>query len=141
MALAALMIVAAAHREMFAWAARALIEPAGEPPALKPRTNGHKRHTPASNAYRARRREERDRGDEALLGALRRNSEPTIGELATVTGRSRSSTVSALHRLRDAGAAENVEGHWRLVEPSEPREPTQPWITPLKGSVRAAEHH
>ena len=73
----------------------------------------------------------RDQDDERLLDAMRRNTEATIGELAKAVGKSRSSIVTALHRLRDAGLAESAEGSWRLTEAPPPREPAAKWVRPL----------
>ena len=73
----------------------------------------------------------RDQDDERPLDAMRRNTEATIGELAKAVGKSRSSIVTALHRLRDAGLAESAEGSWRLTEAPPPREPAAKWVRPL----------
>ena len=40
--------------------------------------------------------------------------EAMIGDWAEAIGKSRSSTLSALKRLRDADLAESIEGKWRL---------------------------
>jgi hypothetical protein len=106
-ALAALMVIAASHRDLLAWAARML---GAEPPveAKGPKSNGPAKqarsaHKPKGKAaHRARRREARDADDQALLEAMRDAPEGTIGDWATAIGKGRSSTVSALKRLRDA---------------------------------------
>jgi hypothetical protein len=87
-----------------------------------------------------RRRVWRDEDDSNLLAAMRRNTEATIGELATAVGKSRTSIVSGLHRLRNAGLAESIEGKWKLTEPLAPREPSAKWIAPLSASQRAHAH-
>ena len=87
-----------------------------------------------------RRRVWRDEDDLNLLAAMRRNTEATIGELATAVGKSRTSIVSALHRLRNAGLAELSDGHWRLVEEPAPKEPPAKWTAPLSVSQRAHAH-
>ena len=74
----------------------------------------------------------RDQDDERLLDAMRRNTEATIGELAKAVGKSRSSIVTALHRLRDAGLAESAEGRWKLTEEPPPREPPAKWTALLE---------
>jgi hypothetical protein len=51
--------------------------------------------------------------------------------------RSRTSTVSSLKRLRDAGEAESVEGKWRLTEEPAQKDPPAKWIAPL----HAAQEH
>ena len=76
----------------------------------------------------------RDQDDERLLDAMRRNTEATIGELAKAVGKSRSSIVTALHRLRDAGLAQSAEGKWRLTEEPPPREPAAKWVRPLNAN-------
>jgi hypothetical protein len=40
-----------------------------------------------------------------------------------------------LHRLRDAGLAESVEGKWKLVAPEAPRETAAKWIEPLSATA------
>jgi len=55
-------------------------------------------------------RKARDRDDENLLQAMRGSPEGSIGDWATAVGKWRTSVVTALHRLRDAGLAESVEG-------------------------------
>ena len=151
-ALAALMVIATAHKELFEWATRALAEPAEPPAAPKPRGNGAARHTakartakpPAAPksaaAYHSRQRKARDESDSALLEAMRAAPDALIGDWAEAIGKSRSSTLSALKRLSDAGLAESVEGKWRLVE-SAPREPPPKWTAPVRGTDRAAHPH
>ena len=81
------------------------------------KVNGHRQ--PRNNGddpYLSGRRAQRDRDHEALLAALRSNPDGSIGDWATTIHKSRTSCVSALHRLRDAGRAESAEGKWRLVE-------------------------
>ena len=155
-ALAALMIIANAHKEIFAWAARMIgadeLSKGESPP--KPRANGAARrstaHTYARSArkpaadYHARRRKARDRDDGSLLEAMRSAPDASIGDWAEAIGKGRSSTVSALKRLRDAGRAESVEGKWRLTaltlarrEPETPKDPPPKWIDPLSGAHRA----
>ena len=65
----------------------------------------------------------------------------SIGDWAAAIGKSRSSTVSALHRLRDAGLVESVGGKWRLIEEPAPREPAPKWVAPVRGTDRAQQHH
>ena len=94
----------------------------------------------ADRAYHERRREARDRDDQALLEAMRDSPEGSIGDWAAAIGKGRSSTVSALKRLRDAGLAESVQGKWRLNEPDAPREPPPKWVAPLS-AVREHRAH
>jgi hypothetical protein len=84
--------------------------------------------------YLDRRREARDRDDELLLEVMRKNPEGSIGDWATTIHKSRTSCVSALHRLRDAGLAESAEGKWRLVESEAPRAPR--WVEPVSALGR-----
>jgi hypothetical protein len=50
----------------------------------------------------------------------------SIAALAEAIGKSRTSTDSALHRLRDAGLAESLDRAWSVLEPAEPK-PTPKW--------------
>jgi hypothetical protein len=141
-ALAALMVIATAHRDLFAWAAKALAEPAEPPSAPKARSNGAARHEtkarkPPGAAYHARRRKARDHDDEALIEAMRSAPDASISDWAAAIGKGRSSTVSALKRLRDAGMTESVQGKWRLNEPVAPLTPPPKWVAPL---IAAREH-
>jgi hypothetical protein len=102
----------------------------------KSRNNGDHR-------YLGRRRAQRYETDTALLEVMRSSPEGSIGDWAEATRRSRTSTVSALHRQRDAGLAESVGGKWRLIEPEAPRAPR--WVEPVSAvaaaSMRAAESY
>jgi hypothetical protein len=62
----------------------------------------------------------------------------TIGALADAIGKSRSSTVTALHRLRDADLAESLNGVWTLTEPPPPKE-TPRWTAPVSAPRRHIE--
>jgi hypothetical protein len=144
-ALAALMIIATAHREIFAWAARML---GGEPlvrteeAAKQPRSSQNgtasqaARKPKGSAAYHARRRKARDHDDQALIETMRTNPEGSIGHWAATIRKGRSSVVSALKRLRDAGLAGSVEGKWKLTEEPAPREPPPRWTAPLSATQR-----
>ena len=140
-ALAALMVIANAHRDLWAWASRAICGADAEPEAPRRRSrkaNGAGHRKPCSNGddpYLSGRRAQRDRDDEALLAALRSNPEGSIGDWATTIHKSRTSCVSALHRLRDAGLAESIEGRWKLVAPEAPRETAAKWIEPLSATA------
>jgi hypothetical protein len=185
-ALAALMLIANAHQDLFAWAARMVCDapPARVSTALRqelsaqppPRAKGNgvephgarastnaqppaarKASTPSASAQDAQpksngtadhlalRREARDRDDERLLEAMRESPASSIGDWAEAVNKSRTSVVAALHRLRDAGLAESIEGRWRLSEDPAHQEPppkeTRRWVAPLKGADRAAHAH
>ena len=79
----------------------------------------------------------RTRDGENLLQAMRDSPEGSINDWAAAIGKSRSSVVTALHRLRDADLAESVEGRWRLAGAPAPREAR--WTEPL--SAAAAREH
>jgi hypothetical protein len=89
------------------------------------RGNGHVRETP-------------DQCDERLIAAMRANPCASIGKLANAIGKSRTTTVTALHRLRDADLAQSLDRVWSLVEPTEPK-PTPKWVDPVSAQRRRVE--
>jgi hypothetical protein len=114
-------------------------EPQPQPRAAARRgrkTNGHRK--PRANGGDPR-LAKREADDQALVNAMRSNPEGSIGDWATTIGKSRTSCVSALHRLRGAGLAESDGGRWALVEESGPREPAPRWVAPL--SARSHREH
>jgi len=130
-ALAAAFVIGTRHPEILIWVSRMLIGGA-EPVQPKPhaaRSNGSKpaRKSARLNGYLAERRAQRDRDDEGLVRAMRDSPDGPIGSWAVAIGRSRTSTVTALHRLRDVGLAESVDGKWRLIEEPSPKEPPAKW--------------
>jgi hypothetical protein len=104
------------------------------------RLNGHRKPR-GEDRYLGRRREARDRDDEALLAALRSNSEGSINDWATMIHKSRTSCVSGLHRLRAAGLAESIEGRWKLSEEPAPRSPPEKWTAPLSATCERTRAH
>ena len=155
-ALAALMVIAEAHRGLFAWASRMIgVEPAAPPkPQPEPNSGGRLRSvakTPKrakSNGHRAPRgngydprRAKRNADDEALVAAMRSNPEGLIQDWATTIHKSRTSVVSALHRLKDAGLVANEDRVWRLIEERAPRAPIPRWTKPLSGAEKAPQVH
>jgi hypothetical protein len=50
---------------------------------------------------------------------MKANPDARIAEWAAAIGKSRTSTVSALHRLRAAGLADSAGRVWRLTDPAE----------------------
>jgi hypothetical protein len=52
----------------------------------------------------------RDKADERLQEAMKVSPGASIGDLAAAIGKSRTSTVSSLHRLRDLGLTESSDG-------------------------------
>jgi hypothetical protein len=69
---------------------------------------------------------------------MKANPGANIAALTTAIGKSRTSTVSALHRLRDAALAESLSGVWTLTEPSPPKE-TPRWTAPVSAQRRRVE--
>jgi hypothetical protein len=145
-ALGALMVIAAAHAELFAWVAAMVATPAHslrvEPARVK--SNGasppaaRKAQPLGADAHLARRRAARDRDDENLLEAMRESPKATIPAWAEAIDKSRSSTVEGLHRLRDAGLAASVEGKWKSTEPPISRQPAAKWVAPLSAAQSGA---
>ena len=160
-ALAALIVIANAHKDLFAWAARMIrAEPVEPKPngigpsrerkstfgqAKQPRNTVFQvkkaRKPPGRGAYHQRRRAARDADDQALLQIVRDSPGASISDWMSAIGKSRSSTVSALKRLRDAGLAESAEGNWQLTEPEARRQPpAEKWVAPLSGAHQAHAH-
>ena len=79
--------------------------------ALKP-NGAPKPHRACKPATSDDRREARDR-DEALIEAMRRDSDVSTGELAAAIGKSRTICISPLRRLNDAGMAESFDRNWK----------------------------
>jgi hypothetical protein len=141
-ALGALMVIANAHKEVFAWTVRMI----GAEPSPKLNGNGADPHRakrprrlkPRGNVYLAGRRARRDADDLALVEALRTSPDATIPEWAATIGKSKSSVVSALKRLEEAGSVEHDRGRWRVAGP---KEPPPRWTKPLSGAERAHQVH
>jgi len=124
-ALAAAVVIAGLHPGILEWAARTVSAERGpEPRRRKAKANG------------AARLAKRERADEALVKALQLDPTLSIGGLARAIKKSRTSVVTALHRLRDAGLAESSSGRWKLTEEL-PREPPPKWAEPLSGRATA----
>jgi hypothetical protein len=132
-ALAAAIIIGTYHSDVLHWVARAVQPVAPKRRRRKRRANGVHKLAAGADAYLVRRRRKRDRDDEALVEQMRTNPEGSIGDWATVVGKSRTSIVSTLHRLRDAGKAESAEGRWRLTEAPAPR---ARWVEPVSARPR-----
>ena len=134
-ALAALMVIAKAHQAVFSWAARTFAESGGAETA--PRSNGGNGHSrPVQRAAR----QSGEQTDESLLEAMRDSPTLRIGDWAEAIGKSRTSVVTSLHRLRDAGLVENPDRRWRLTEPEAPTAAPR-WTKPIHGDARAAHAH
>ena len=99
-ALAAALIIASSFPEILDFATRVS---ARRPSTLAPepptRARGRRKRS------NGRVREALDQCDERLVAAMKANPGASIGALATAIGKSRTSTVTALHQLRDAGLA------------------------------------
>jgi hypothetical protein len=150
------MVIAGAHAELFSWAARMVCDAAparastNAQPEPPPRAKGngvepHRARRPAARkpkskgvaAHLALRREARDRDDENLRQAMRDSPASSIGDWAKAIGKSRTSVVAGLHRLRDAGLATNADKAWVLVEPAAPRAAAPRWVAPLSAASHA----
>jgi hypothetical protein len=125
-ALAAILIIGGSFPDILAFVTR-VVETQQRPSVVTRPRKPRKGH-----------RGERERDDEKLVAAMKANPNATIGALAEAIGKSRTSTVTALHRLRDADRAESRNGVWSLVEPPTPKE-TARWIEPVAASRRAHE--
>ena len=148
-ALAAVLVISDAHRELMKWAVRLFhgeapseVRTAFEPEprrkvqskrkaASKSKSNGHGRAS-----YGAARRSKRDADDQALLEAMRSEPDATINDWAAAIGKPRTSAVSGLQRLRLAGRVVNEDAAWSVVEP-EPRRPAAKWVEPLRTAAPA----
>ena len=120
-ALAAAFIIAARHADVLQFVARTIgvddaPKPNGGVRAPRTRKSRAAREANGNGAACTPRLAKREADDQALVNAMRSDSEGSINDWATAIGKSRTSCVSALHRLRDAGLAESVEGVWRLTE-------------------------
>ena len=144
-AIAALLLISTSHRGLLDWFSRTV---APEPqPQARPKANGAPRRARKANGHRKPRNNgddsrlvKREADDQALVIVMRSNPDGSIGDWSQTIHKSRTSTVSALHRLREAGLAESAEGKWKLTEELPPREPAQPWIPPLKGPREQRAH-
>jgi hypothetical protein len=86
-------------------------------------------------------RERPDQCDERLVIAMKANPGANIAALAAAIGKSRTSTVSALHRLRDADRAESQNRVWVLTEPEPPPPaPKERWIAPVSARSDRRRH-
>ena len=140
-AMAAAFVIARIHEDLFAFVARVVCPAPAAPRRCrrrKAKAHGNGAVQPADDAYLERRRARRDRSDEALVETLRLDPTLSIGDLARAIKKSRTSCVSALHRLRAVGRAESIEGKWRLTEESSPREPREKWCASLSAAGRRA---
>jgi hypothetical protein len=143
-ALAALMLISTSHRGLLDWFSRTVCsedsvesEPGFEPKARRVRKSNGSGHKPRNGDSRL---PARDEADERLIEAMRKNPHGVINDWVTVVGKSRTSVVAGLHRLRDAGLAESVEGKWKLTEEPPPREPPAKWILPVSASREQRAH-
>jgi hypothetical protein len=94
-----LLLISTSHRGLLDWFSRTVCGDTPEPqPQAKPKLNGAARRARKANGHRkprndagdrylTRRRAQRDEDDSNLRAAMRRNTEATIGELATAVGK------------------------------------------------------
>jgi hypothetical protein len=134
-ALAAAVLIGTHHGDVLQWVWEML-----GPHEPEPRRRRKRRKAKANGASgKDRRRAQRDADDQVLVAAMRDAPTATIGDWSEAISKSRTSTVTALHRLRDPGREESVEGRWRPTEPLPPREPPAKWVAPV--SVSRAHAH
>jgi hypothetical protein len=79
----------------------------------------------------------RDRDDKKLLEAMKSDPGASIADLAEAVGKSKTSIVSGLHRLRDADLVVNENRKWVVAEEAALRDPPPRWTKPLSGAERA----
>jgi hypothetical protein len=139
-ALAAALIVAGSFPEILAFAAKVSVRPGG----VKASNDVLTEYEPPKRAGRrpkrgdGRVREAPDQCDERLMKTMKANPGANIASLAEAIGKSRTSTVNALRRLRDAGLAESRDRVWTLTEPAAPKE-TPRWTAPVSAQRRRVE--
>ena len=154
-ALASAFLIARYHPDVMAFVARTVCgdapAPDLEPPlpskpnrrvcnvTKTPKRNGVHRE-PRGNGADSR-RAKRDADDAALVEAMRVDPAGPLGAWSVAIGKSRTSVVSALHRLKDAGLVANEDRVWALVEQLEPRAPPSAWTKPLRGTDKSAVAH
>ena len=104
-----------------------------------PRRNGVHREPHGNGRPR---RAKRDADDAALVEAMRVDPAGPLGAWCVAIGKSRTSVVSALHRLKSAGLVANEDRVWSLVvEELELRAPAPAWTKPLRGTDKSAVAH
>jgi DNA-binding transcriptional ArsR family regulator len=145
-----LLLISTSHRGLLDWFSRTVCGDTPEPqPQAKPKLNGAARSARKANGHRKPRN---DAGDRYLtrrraasvfrrIAASKFESSSTIGDLAIAVGKSRTSIVSALHRLRAAGLAESIEGRWKLSEEPAPRSLPEKWTAPLSATCERTRVH
>jgi CRP-like cAMP-binding protein len=144
-AIAALLLISVAHRELYAWASQAIY--GAEPPKPNGYENVAKHSPPVRNrlngtaSYSERRRSDRDAADASLVDAMRDAPGASIVDLAAAIGRSRSSIVSALGRLKSAGLVANEGRVWALLEEPAPKVSSPRWAKALSGAEKAHQVH
>ena len=151
-ALAALMVIASAHRDLLAWAARLVgAEPAAkiEPSRIAPgvaastmalagprRRNGAAPTSPTTSdgAMRATATTRRS----FRRCAIRPRDRSAIGRRRSARAAHRPSRRSSACEI--AGLAESVQGKWRLNEPVAPLTPPPKWVAPLIAAREQRAH-
>jgi hypothetical protein len=142
-ALAGALIIAAAFPQVLDFAARVVAGPRRptEPPK---RARGRHKRLHRGNG-RVHERETPDQIDARLLEAMKASPGAQIANLAEAIGKSKTTTVTSLNRLRDAGLADSIDRVWTLTDLPPPRDPPPRWTAPLSGTARRraieAEEH
>jgi hypothetical protein len=93
------------------------------------KANGHRKSRVVDH-----RLAKRNSDDSALVEAMKAEPGGPIASWAKSIRKSRSSTITALKRLRDAGVASSDGSTWTLVEPEAPR-PSR-WVEPVSALGR-----
>jgi len=144
-ALAAVLVVVTSFPNIVSWAARAF----GGPSHPKRRVEGGdeanggdgrdgKDGKDGDDWPSSRRGPASDRADQQLLALMRANPGATIARLTKLSGRSRSSIVLSLSRLKAAGLVDHRgRGSWTAVDAdlvdAAPPSATGGWVAPLSG--------
>jgi hypothetical protein len=126
-ALAAAFVIASHHPDLWRFAA-GMIRPSPSPSPVKL----IRKRASKSNSHR------REPVDGHLVETMEADPAGSIGDWAAAIGKSKTTVVTALKRLADAGRAESIDRRWRLVEKA-PREPPPRWVEPV--SARRAHAH
>jgi hypothetical protein len=125
-ALAPSLIVAASFPDIVSWALRVFRIKDNEPNESVPQDGGEKgRHPP--------RPQPAVKTDQALLAVMRANPGASLADLIRLGRRPRTSTVSSLKRLEEAGLVEHpTKGAYRAVD--RVPQPKPAWVEPLSGA-------
>jgi DNA-binding transcriptional ArsR family regulator len=150
-ALAAAFVIAHRHPEILQWVAETIAPPPAEPVHYG-KTNGSasaakakvkvKPKSKGSTTYDhlERLRAKRDSDDLALLEAMRTSPRAAVPDLARAIQKSKSSVMTALHRLEEAGMVAHEDHAWMLIG-DEPKPPPEKWVSSLSAATARAHAH